>query len=209
MNYSIDMKEIKEKAYKRQTDDGIFDLVVGSTLLVVSLLLFIKELDILWIAIIGALIGSIPVLKNKITYPRIGYVRFSRERIHHRNIMLVFIAVGFLTLCGLIIFFQLSDKVPSTAKVFVDRYLEIFMLIYVAVVLLGIMIIFGHAERMKRLYYYIALVTIFLLFHRHFDFKVEYYLLIMGTLMTSIGAVLLVKFLKKYPQPAHDPHYEI
>jgi hypothetical protein len=123
--------------------------------------------------------------------------------------MLVFIAVGFLTLCGLIIFFQLSDKVPSTAKVFVDRYLEIFMLIYVAVVLLGIMIIFGHAERMKRLYYYIALVTIFLLFHRHFDFKVEYYLLIMGTLMTSIGAVLLVKFLKKYPQPAHDPHYEI
>ena len=80
MNEAADLKELEEQVYKATWEDGILDLVLGASLLILGILF---RTDVAGLAGVFVAVLAMPawgVGKKLITVPRLGYVKFNEER---------------------------------------------------------------------------------------------------------------------------------
>ena len=121
MNRSVKMKEssMEKKLLALFHEDGILDLIVG---IIVLMFGFVTRYEIF------ALIGLIAIpgifyfpLKERLTYPRIGLIRFNSENENRRKFQVVFL-FGVVLLAGLILFLFMNVPVPSTIGAFFQNY---------------------------------------------------------------------------------------
>jgi hypothetical protein len=174
-------------------DDGILDLVVGF-----SVLMLAGVMGYEFPALIG-LIG-IPLIfyipnKDKLTIPRIGFIQFEAEKTTRQR-LIILVLIGLSAFVVFAILGSIQNWISSSFSEFVRNY---DVLIF-AVIQAGILFIGGEILNNRRFRIY-ALLSLALIIAAYFiGFRVWISVLVVGLTMEALGLVKLVNFLKKYPE---------
>ncbi len=194
MNQKINLKEIERKAYTAYHQDGVVDVTIAFAVLVFSAIMLG---DMPWM---GGILGILAIsfyagLKKVVTVPRIGYVKFPKQRA--QRITALTVMLGLLAFAaGMVAFMQTTSQgTPDWVMLLIDNYM-----ITVGMAAAGLFLLGGYAFKTKRIYTY-ALVTIVMFTAGHFlSFPLYYYLAALGTIILAIGIVLMTHFIQKYPK---------
>lgn len=198
MESTIDVKEIERKAYLSFHQDGFLDILAG--MFILGLGMAMLEMP----GIVATLLWAMPValfwpMKKGIVYPRLGYVRFGRER---RKKEMTKLAVLIALWClPLIILGIVLNCFPASRKVaWLNEHEilsgQIFMAVFISVgaILSGI----------KRLYVYAALTLLMFVTDHLLSIPTYLYLIPLGTAILIFGVAVLIRFLHKYPKLAEE-----
>ncbi|MFC2150869.1 hypothetical protein ACFLQV_05135, partial [Calditrichota bacterium] len=193
-----DLDKLERKTYAAYHQDGIIDLLVGFTLLCYWVM-FTFHLES-YIAFSWMPILFIQPLRKKITYPRLGYVKFGHVQEKKRKMRLMIVLTSVFVL-GVLMF----ELMHYTDLPFIlNSAFSKLIIMLVAVIFAGYLIYNGRILVIRRAYYYAALVTgIFIaMVYTSFSMKLGFGLL--GATLMLTGAVLLIRFLRKNPLPVSD-----
>jgi hypothetical protein len=196
MNEVINIKEVERRAFTTYHKDGILDIYLGFSIITLSFL-FLAEAGM-----IGAFSGILvlfPILyresKKSYTFPRLGYVKFSEKKGRSRNSFLILFGLLTLSLMGGIWAFYLGN---------IGDYLWVEVLKanwfwFLALLGLGLFMLFGYITDLRRLYNY-GVVSFILFASGNFMHVDGFWLtLILGGLVLATGLILLQRFVHEYP----------
>ena len=194
MSQDKQFKQLERMAYLSYQQDGIIDLLVGWATLAFGL-------NIVMDSSIWTFLGWMPIIfyvpiKNRITVPRLGYVKFDPNRGKPSKWTIGFLILGFLTLSALgIVLFLLSNRPPSPV---IDWIREYPLLFYGLLGLIGFGLA-GVISGIRRFFLY-ALLSLLLMGGGQLLGVEEYipFFLLGGSILV-VGAVLLARFLRSYP----------
>jgi len=191
MSQDKQFKQLERMAYLSYQQDGIIDLLVGWATLSYGL-------NIAMDTSIWTYLGWLPIvfyipLKNRITVPRLGYVKFDPHRGRPSKWIISFLILGFLALLTLgMVVFLLSDQSP------VEWIREYTLLFYGLLGVIG----FGLAwliSGIRRFLLY-ALLSLLIMGGGQLIGVVDYIpFFLLGGSIFAIGAVLLTRFIRRYP----------
>ena len=196
------LREVERKAYMSYHQDGLLDMVVGLYALAFGLgVIADKTLEFGFGTIMPAILIVIvlPIwieAKRKITMPRIGFVKFGT-----RGSNKLFALLLGLMVAGLGVFFVFTLATSQSGRpAWIDILFQ-YGMIWIGLGAAVIGSLFAYTMGLKRLHGY-GLLT-FALFAGGYFFSVpfEYLLLVIGSVIIASGAVLLARFIRKYPLP--------
>ncbi len=187
-------KQLERMAYLSYQQDGIIDLLVGWATLAFGL-------NIAMDASIWTFLGWMPILfyvplKNRITVPRLGYVKFDLNRGGPGKKIITFLIFGFLVLSVLgIVVFLLSNRPPSPVIAWIREYTLLF---YGLVGVIGFGLA-GLISGIRRLFLYALLSLLFMGGGQLIGVEDYISFLLLGGSILVVGAVLLTRFIRRYP----------
>ena len=196
MTQEFNLKELEKKAWTSTFEDGITDIGIGLLLLMSTICQIFNESSpyLYPLFIVPALF--IIVAKKYITAPRLGFVKFSKERYRKSNmlylimtILIVFLLI--LTVKGL---FQ---QLPMTSVI-------------VGAIVFIIPCSIAYILNFDRMYIYAVLFTLSFAFNEITIANTgviasgAYAWLISGIIVIVVGVVYLVRFLHRYPLPEKE-----
>jgi hypothetical protein len=191
MAEDISLKEIQRKVYMTFFQDGLWDIFLGLFILGWGLAILTDATYLPGVTFIGLYFG-IWGIKKRLTYPRIGYARFSetsRRRITARSVILgvVVLLVGVMmaVLWG-----------TGTRPQWLADY---FPLIFNGI-LAAIVCFIAYWARVNRFYLYAALIFLGAVFHLWLGVQWEFGFIGAGSIIVLIGLGILISFLRKYPK---------
>jgi len=209
MKQSGTLKEVERKVFLSFHEDGLIDLFL-SFIMVVSIisttLSAIGAKDAVRISIYVPLMVVIgPLLymlgKKLITFPRLGYVRFTGKRIKYRLVIFVIVTAVLVTLL-LMTIISGSDDANNTV---IGIKEEIWSSVFMTAIILGIFFLIATLMGIARFYLLGIIVAVseplFVLFERYTTTEnVGLYAFGIPALFLLISGVLMLrKFIRKYP----------
>ncbi len=197
------LREVEKKAYMSYHQDGLIDMVIGLYALSFGLGIVIDRIwELNFAAIMPAILIAIvlPIwiqAKRKITMPRIGYVKFGTRGTN--KLFAVFLG---LMVAGLGVFFLFTmATVQNGRPEWIETILFQYGMIWIGLGAAVIGSLFAYTMGLKRLHGY-GLLTLALFTSGYFlSFPFDYLLLVIGSVIIASGAVLLVRFIRRYPLP--------
>ncbi len=200
----IDLKELERKAYTSYYNDGLLEIFLGATVVLMGIAIFFD---------VAYLFGVIPVLaltswagaKRALTVPRIGLVRFGAERRLRIEREKLFFTIYFtITVVAGIVLFVIVSRSMDAAR----RVLGGYPLAPIGVLGALSLVFLGYWKQIRRLHLY-ALLTLAAVFGApHLGVEPPYYMMGLGIVILVIGVVLLFRFLGKYPRPDRRGDHE-
>ena len=193
----ISLKEIQRKVYMSLFEDGLWDIFLGLFILGWGLAILTEAAYLPGLSFIGIYFVMWGV-KKWLTYPRIGYVRFSatsRRRITARFLIL---GVGVL-LVGVMA--AVLWAIGTRPQWLADYFPLIFNGILAAIVCFV-----AYWARVNRFYLYAALIFLGAVFHLWLGIRWEFGFIGAGGIIVLIGLVILIIFLRKYPKMVEEAH---
>jgi len=202
MNETISLKELERKAFRSTHQDGLWDLFLGGLLLMLGLGQFLERgpglsegtVLAVYAAVVLLLTGAFTLLKFKVTVPRIGRVRFGpSRRVKVMKVSLVLLAsVGL----GFVVFLLTAGGIiPGASGLAVPA-----LFLVNSVVVFGAM---GYYLDLPRLYLYGWFFGLSIFINELLRPVTPYPLLLavlpFVAVMSGIGLVLFVRFLRDYP----------
>jgi len=186
------VKNLKQKLLMIYHEDGILDLVAGITILMLSSVFAFSE--VVFIGIIGLpLIFYIPI-KEQVSVPRIGFIRFESEAVS-KNKMIYFLLVGCMAFLGLFLLSIFRGSISGDLTEMINRN-DVF-------IFAGILgaTLWGVAVFMKnsRFVYYAILGAIFVCVAQLLGIRIWIALALLGIIVETVAVYFLVRFLKQYP----------
>ena len=183
-----ELKELERKIFLQYFEDGFWDMYIGLVLLAFGLAIL---LDISYLAGVFAPVGIIFLRggKSKITYTRIGYIKFRNK--NKRNIASILVGVFVF---GLLIFLFLSN---GQTHPFTD-FLKNNMLLVIGTIWGGALALAAVFLSVKRFFLYAVLVFIVISISDLVG-SLGLNLVVAGIAITVIGLLVLVQFIRKYP----------
>ncbi len=195
MTEHLNLKEIQRKVYMSFFEDGVWDIFLG--LFVVGWgLSILTEGTYLPAILFVALYSTIWGIKKWVTYPRIGYVRFSstsRRRIKARFVILL---IAVLLLGVIISVLWGIDRRPQWLA---DYFPLLFNGMLASIVCLA-----AYWVRVNRFYLHAALIFLGAVFHQWVGIQWEFGFIGSGSIIVLIGLGLLVSFIRKYPRMVEE-----
>lgn len=203
MATDVNLKEIERKVFKSYFHDGLWD-IYGAFFLLGCGLTIVSGWDYL-IAVVAAPAIVLLLFRQRIVQPRLGRVKFSPERQSKtkRATLVAVITLTFTMLLGVGFFVLFStNSVTGWLDIWMENYsFATFggiqaLLVAVAAYIVGV----------RRYYIYAALVFISYIFGgilRSNDME-GIPILIAGSIILISGAVILTRFLRKYPLPPKE-----
>ncbi len=191
----VNLKEIQRKVYMTFFRDGLWDIFLGLFILGWGLSILTEAVylpGILFMGIYFAVWG----VKKRLTYPRIGYVRFSatsRRRITGR-----FVILGIVVLL-LGVMAAVLWGIGRRAQWLADYFPLIFNGMLAAIVCFV-----AYWARVNRFYLYAALIFLGAVFHLWVGIAWEFGFIGAGSIIVLTGLGILVSFLRKYPRMAEE-----
>jgi len=191
----IDVKKIELKTYLAFHQDGIWDLTIGLALLGMALDLFWGPQGTSTILIIVALI-LVPGLKKVFTLPRLGYVKFSpeRESKDKQNKVRLTVLFTITTVLGLVAFYAYTGDAGW------QRWIRGLGLLPLGFVVALTALVLGLLYQVKRCIVYAVLAIAAFTATHVMQLHPGLHFLVLGATLTTAGAVLLVRFMTKYPR---------
>jgi len=191
MKESLDLNKLERKAFVSYHQDGLVDLFLGALLLSWGLTMetMLGGMGGVWFVVF------FPILllaRRRITYPRLGYARFTRDRRNRRSLAALFTATALL---GLLVAFLWSSQSFPGLRDWLHRSIEIFFGGLIAAVLLFKAGISG----IRRLYLYAAVILISFAAAQWHTVPIQYSFIVSGAVILVSGAVVLARFLRRYP----------
>lgn len=205
MSQEQDFKKLQQRTYQSNHQDGLIDMIIGLGFIGFSLNMAFDNSVFLFLAWMP-IIFYVP-FKNRITVPRIGYVKFSTSKTN----MIIGVAVVvllFVFLLGTFVYlFGGSSNSSPQLTDWLTWFRQYHMLVLGSIAALscaGAALLTG----IRRLYAY-AVLTIGI-FAAAFWLGVEppIYVLTTGLLIEAVGIWLLVRFLRKYPLASEEGAHE-
>jgi len=202
----VDLKEIERRALTAYHEDGLLDIFIGGYLLFFGLSSFTGHIAVSWfLPALSTLLYS--EAKKRVTYPRLGYVRFTKEMRHHiwMNTSLVLFIAGLVTLTGLFTNMGVPERAPW-GTLLLNKYNLLFLGGVFAVTFL----MMGRIMSISRLYQY-SVISLLVFFAGYFYLDSPFIVseqslgapcAIIGVIMVGIGASHLRRFIGRYPKEA-------
>ena len=199
MKQTDPFQELAKKAYLNYHEDGILDLIMGASCLGIAA--FFGTGNIVFNMFTWMPILFFMPLKNRITFPRIGYVKFDTRRGSPAKLILlmtVTIVLGLFVLGT--VFFLNTGRVDPAVRSWIGEHLILILGLIFALILTMV----AFTTSIRRLYLYaglaaVSFVTSFLLELPEFAG-----FLAIGVVVFVSGIVQVVRFVRKYPVPAED-----
>ncbi len=195
----VNFKEIQRKVYMTFFQDGLWDIFLGLFILGWGLAILTDGTylpGVMFIALYFIVWG----VKKCLTYPRIGYARFSAAS--RRRITARFVVVGTLVLLlGLLaaILWGIGRRPQWVA--------DYFPLIFNGM-LAAIVCFVAYWARVNRFYLHAALIFLGAVFHLWVGIRWEFGFIGAGGIIVAIGLGILISFLRKYPKMVEEVHSE-
>jgi hypothetical protein len=185
-------KKLRQKLLMIYHEDGILDLVVG-----ISILMLAGVMRFNFVALIGLigipLIFYIP-LKDRVTIPRIGFIQFEAEKTTRRRL----ISLLLIGLAAFIVLALLGPIQNWLSSSFTEIVRNNDVLIF-AVILAGILFACGQILNNSRFRIYAPLSLALVIAAYLIGFRVWIPVLSVGLTMNALGLAKLINFLNKYP----------
>lgn len=189
MQPEIDTKKIQRKVYLSYFQDGLWDVLLGIFLISWGFAVMFDQ------AIVPALVWIVLfpfvfILKQNITYPRIGYSRPVEQK---KQLSRVIIAGTVTFLLGLIVLLLVfADGLTQ----FLRDYFELFF----GLMLTVIIVLIGFWWKIIRWYFYAALFFIFTALNQWVGLAFVMSFIIPGAAIAFCGLFMFIRFIVKYPR---------
>lgn len=209
MDGGTDLRELEKKAWTSYFQDGLWEIIIGTILLVSTLSSALEYAGVAHptrIAIYLPLMVALPVLiltagKKYITLPRLGVAKFGRRR--ELNLIKLMAAIAATVSVNLLVW-GLSPVYPEATKGGYGMALVIFDI-------LAIFCLLGYYMNYNGFYIMAVLAAspelIIYLLKNYTSF--EYYYVaaygIPAAILIAIGSMALVRFMRKYDIPKETP----
>ena len=191
----ISLKEIQRKVYMTFFQDGLWDIFLGFFILGWGLAI-LTDLAYLPGVIFMGLYFAIWGVKKRLTYPRIGYARFSETS--RRRITAKFIILGVaVLLVGVMV--AVLWGTHTRPQWLADYFPLIFNGILAAIVCFV-----AYWARVKRFYGYAILIFLGAVFHLWLGIEWEFGFIGAGGSILLTGLGVLIIFLRKYPKMVEE-----
>ena len=191
----ISLKEIQRKVYMTFFQDGLWDIFLGLFILGWGLAILTDLAYLPGVTFIG-LYFAIWGVKKRLTYPRIGYARFSATS--RRRVTTRFIILGVaVLLVGVMV--AVLWGIRARPQWLADYFPLIFNGILAAIVCF-----IGYWARAKRFYGYAVLIFLGAVFHLWLGVQWEFGFIGAGGIILLIGLGVLIIFLRRYPKMAEE-----
>jgi hypothetical protein len=187
MKPEIDTNKIKRKVYLTYFQDGLWDIMLGLFLLAWG---FTVWFDLPWLpgATFIAFFWLVLGLKQKITYPRIGYARPAE----YRQRALKIVIAGVVVLVAVVFLLPIINR---SEMQFLHNYFELLFSTMMAIAFALI----AYWWRIYRWYLYAAMVFVFSVFNQWSEFSFSMSFIMPGVIITLCGLTILYRFLHNYP----------
>ena len=200
----IDLKELERKAYTSYYNDGLLEIFLGGTILLMGVAILFD---------VAYLFGIIPVLamaswagaKRALTVPRIGMVRFGPDRqLRIRKEKLFFTVYFSITVAaGIVVFIIVSRSMDTARRIFGG-----YPLAPIGVIGALALIFLGYWKQIRRFHLYALLALAAVFGAPHLGVEPPHYMMGLGIAILAIGVALLVRFLAAYPSPKRRGDHE-
>ena len=200
----IDLKELERKAYTSYYNDGLLEVFLGVTILLMGLAI---RFDVTY------LFGVIPVFamtswagaKRTITVPRIGMVRFGPERqLRVKKEKLFFTIYFAITLiAGVVVFILFSRSIDTARRIFGS-----YPLAPIGAIGALALVFLGYWKQIRRLHLYALLVIAAIFGSPHLGIEPPHYMMGLGAVVLLIGLVLLSRFLAAHRKRERRENHE-
>ncbi len=182
-------KNLRQKLLMVYHNDGILDIVVGITVLLLAIVLAFEANA--FIGLIGIPIVFYIPIKEQVSIPRIGLVRFEGDVVTRKRMV-------FFVLSGLGTFMVFALLRAGTSPGMADFLRNNLVLIF-ALILAGTLFAAGRILNNARFLIY-ALLSLGLVLGAYFaSIRVWASVMLVGLFMEAVGIYKLVNFLRAYP----------
>ena len=186
---------LKRKVYLAYHQDGILDLVAGSVVLGFGLNMLTDNIVFLMIGWLAMMLYVL--IKQRVTVPRFGFVRFESQK---KTVQKAWLSVGIGVLV-LLLFFGLGffvNREPASPEM--QALIRRYHMVPLSTMLFGLpalaaAIFLG----LKRFYLYALLAAGLPLLGALANIETYIPIVTTGAVIIAFGAFLLVNFLRKYP----------
>lgn len=209
---TFNLTDIEKRAYRSTFQDGIWDIFLGLILLILAVIALLSNrgmpegqqmtvLIVLQVVALAVFIGG----KKCITVPRMGFVKFGPQRKakikKSRIVLLASVVAGIVVFLVALLAMRSSSAGPS-------RLMNFMPLAWVVNAIIVFSLLAYYLD-CPRLYAYGVLFALPV----PFDMAIKKFagvnlspvtFAVPATFMLAIGAVLLVRFLRKYPRSAEE-----
>jgi hypothetical protein len=184
-----DLKQIQRNTSLSFFEDGLWDLLLGIFLLAwgIGVATDTAAFTGVWFIVTYPIVLG---LKKRLTYPRIGYVKLKQTERRFRQL---FIA-GVFTLL-LAVFAYVLIRSDATPGWLMGNFDFIFGAVFAALAL-----VVGYWWWVKRWFVYGSIILAASAAQNWLGWPFEWAFFISGGLITATGAVVLVRFLRRYPK---------
>ncbi|NVM53600.1 MAG: hypothetical protein HWN66_07835 [Candidatus Helarchaeota archaeon] len=193
MTEEIDLKSIERKAYTSYHQDGLIDIMIGITLIWFT---FFMLSELFWLGgiIIPTLIPVYIGVKQKLTIPRIGYVKFGMKGKGRMYVVLGIIMV--FTFLGLL--FAIMFAEPS-ARAWIELILGNYYNLIIAGIAGGLTLMMAMSSGITRFYLYAALSIGLFIIAQIFNIDLLFSFSFIGVCFIVLGIITLIRFLRENP----------
>ena len=200
MNTLFSKNPLKRKAYLAYHQDGIIDILIGATIIGFGLWILLDNIIFTFISWLS--FGFYVQLKNAITVPRFGYVRFQET---NRQTFLIFgLAIA------LLLFFLLMGTLfilgPDRIQLAPLTFMRKFHVQVMSGIGAFVMAIFGLVSGLRRMTFYAVVLISALLLSVNMGINGSIVLLLIGSMILLIGLALLVVFVRRNPVEPMEPN---
>lgn len=79
MNDKVDLKKIEQKSWSQLNQDGLIEIMQGFLLIIISLAVIKPALISFWVVFFIVSLPLLERIRKRVTYPRIGYAKLAEE----------------------------------------------------------------------------------------------------------------------------------
>jgi hypothetical protein len=202
MTEKINLKKIERKTYMFYHQDGLIDLLIGSGILF-AILCFLTEM--IWLS--GAfVIFAVPLytyVRQKITAPRVGLVKFGQKG-QHKTLFILLILIGNIFLLFVLGLFLYRNNIPLWIKESLTVYPSLIIGGIACILTLLTALISG----IKRFYFYGLAILISYMIGQIISIDLLIASTIVGIIFLLTGIIKVLNFIQKYPLPDRESFNE-
>jgi len=198
MSTTKDFDTLKRKVYLAYHQDGILDLTAAVVLLGFGTFMLTGSVVFLTMGAIFATLYTL--MKNRITVPRFGYVRFEPQE---KTVAKYWFLLGF----GVLVFlaFLAGSIFQSNTPTELQALKQQYHMVPLSAMLFGLPALAAAVFLGLKRFYLYALLTVGLpALGGWLDIETYIPILAVGFVMLAVGIGLLSSFLKKYPGGGND-----
>lgn len=200
MSTTKEFNGLRRKVYLTYHKDGILDLIAGSIMLGFGTFMMTDNIAFLmagWFAMMLYV-----VLKNRITVPRFGFVRFESEKQSFRK-GLISVSIGVLVVFFLFALNFVTSRQPTSPEV--QDWIQRYHMVPLSTALFGLpALIGGMLFGQRRFYLYALLASGLPLLGAWLNIETHIPIQTTGLIILVFGIILLASFLKRYPINGED-----
>jgi len=200
MSQEQDFKKLQQRTYQSYHQDGLIDMIIGWSMIGFGLNMAFDNSAFLFFAWLP-IIFYVP-FKNRITVPRIGYVKFTASN----RIVIGAVLAGLLVLLlGLFVFFLAGpDLIPTQISVWLRQNYMLLLGSIAALCFVGAALL----TSITRLYAYAIIIVAIFAGGTWLDINPPIFVIATGLLIEAVGIWLLVRFLRNYPLASEEGAHE-